>query len=860
MIRIISCLVMAAVLSIPLSARVLNVPGEYTTIQAGIDASSDGDTVLVAPGEYLEHINFNGKRITLTSVAGPEQTVISKAYDGYPLVVIQNGEDSTTVISGFTIIGSTQRGIICGYASPVIENNFIENNTSPYNHGAGIYCLGSAATIRNNRFINNSSYRAGSGNKGGAIAVDACSTLSIVNNIFISNNTSGGGGAIWCVSAAECLIERNLLDNNSTSTGGGGVYLEGCRNLQVINNDILNSNSGGNGGGIYLLNATEVSIINNILYQNDNYGIYSYAEFSGTIDYNCFFENNLGPTYNLIPGAENIQSDPAFLDPFNFDYHLTENSPCIDSGDPSTPGDPDHTRADIGFYYFDQGIRIYDFHLLAPPGRSVFSTVMPTLIWQGTSDSDSCGQVFFNAVWDSDSLFASPESSGLLIDTSYVIFPELERSRNYFWRIWAANDHAAPLPSQETWSFYVDGYPSIPEIFAPLNGADADSATVLAWYASSDPDSFDIVSYSIQIDDDSSFNSPEIDQSGLRSDLLLDDAFAISLAELAGYSNLQNDTRYLWRVKADDNYGLSSNWTDGTNWFYFMAGNHAPFPPLTGFSPANGEEVISLTPLMTWNIARDPDPPDDGDNLSYAMRLSADSAFSGMVCCDTTAPGINQISPSSDLNDNSHYFYQIMTVDDDGLASDWSATQDFWTNHRNVPPDPFYLFSPVDSALQITYNTDFTWGNTIDSDPLSNFTFALQYSADSTFVNNPRTIAGLTDTSFSLPTDSLMLMGRNIYWRVLAIDDDSLVRVGGLPDAETRMIFITITGDANHSGAMNGVDVIYLMTFLAYGGPAPQPLLAGDVNNDCDVNFLDLTFMVNFFAGFGNHPQRGDCR
>ena len=39
-------------------STIINIPADYPTIQQGIDASTDGDTVLVQPGEYY-FINFN---------------------------------------------------------------------------------------------------------------------------------------------------------------------------------------------------------------------------------------------------------------------------------------------------------------------------------------------------------------------------------------------------------------------------------------------------------------------------------------------------------------------------------------------------------------------------------------------------------------------------------------------------------------------------------------------------------------------------------------------------------------------------------------------------------------------------------
>ena len=52
----------------PAFGAIINVPGDQPTIQEGIDASSDGDIVLIQPGIYLENINFHGKCITLASL------------------------------------------------------------------------------------------------------------------------------------------------------------------------------------------------------------------------------------------------------------------------------------------------------------------------------------------------------------------------------------------------------------------------------------------------------------------------------------------------------------------------------------------------------------------------------------------------------------------------------------------------------------------------------------------------------------------------------------------------------------------------------------------------------------------------
>lgn len=54
--------------------RTLQVPSQYKTIQAAIDAANSPDTVLVAPGTYFENVDFKGKAITVKSSAGAAMT------------------------------------------------------------------------------------------------------------------------------------------------------------------------------------------------------------------------------------------------------------------------------------------------------------------------------------------------------------------------------------------------------------------------------------------------------------------------------------------------------------------------------------------------------------------------------------------------------------------------------------------------------------------------------------------------------------------------------------------------------------------------------------------------------------------
>lgn len=95
------CLLICAVAAPASGQRTINVPGNVASIQAGINAASNGDTVLVA---RTRNINFNGKNITVTSSGGAAATIINGNSNGV-VVTFSNAEGRQSVIDGFTIEG-----------------------------------------------------------------------------------------------------------------------------------------------------------------------------------------------------------------------------------------------------------------------------------------------------------------------------------------------------------------------------------------------------------------------------------------------------------------------------------------------------------------------------------------------------------------------------------------------------------------------------------------------------------------------------------------------------------------------------------------------------------------------------------
>lgn len=331
----------------PGGPRLIRVPADEPTIQAGIDAAANGDTVLVADGVYTgvgnRNLDFFGKAITVKSENGPFVTIIDCEHFGRG-VQFRNGETNTSKFIGFTIENGQEPlggggGILTVSTSPVIARCVIRANRA--NTGGGIFCAGGSPTIR--------------------------SCMIVENDAFLDAFRQGGGIRLQ---HSDATIVNCTIANNHATDDGGGVYITGSTSDVRIEHSIIWDNVAG-----ISQDSDQVAV------QSSNTVVVEFSDVEGG---ETDVEMGSG---TLTWGPGNIDSDPFFLNVAGGDFHLSNDSPCIEAGDPAyvPPGaNPTDIDNDPRLFGFAVDMGADEFATCEPVFRQYFPLNGPVAIPDNT--------------------------------------------------------------------------------------------------------------------------------------------------------------------------------------------------------------------------------------------------------------------------------------------------------------------------------------------------------------------------------------------------------------------------------------------------------------------------------------------
>ena len=239
-------------------------------------------------------------------------------------VVAGSGTDPTAVLDGFTITGGSSGGMINYAGSPTVINCTFTHNWTDFD-GGGMCNYDSSPTLINCTFSANASWDDGGGvySQGGSITVTNCT---------FRDNWADEDGAGICVADCSARLVNCRIGANIGARGGGMNSRGGS--VELINCTFGGNSAGMSGAGLWSFR-TNTEATNCIFWDDPSDEIVASRE-------------TLEVTYSNIeggwPGEGNIDADPQFF--FDGDFHLSADSPCIDSGTNDPNGELPASDAD----------------------------------------------------------------------------------------------------------------------------------------------------------------------------------------------------------------------------------------------------------------------------------------------------------------------------------------------------------------------------------------------------------------------------------------------------------------------------------------------------------------------------------
>jgi predicted outer membrane repeat protein len=200
----------------------------YNTVQEGINAATNGQTVRVVGDFFGENIDISGKNLT---IEGGYNSTCTAIVTGTLSRIDGVVSGSVVDVTGGAVV--TLRNLKLGWGS---------------SFGAGLDVLGSSqVTLDNTDIVHNN------GASGGGLYIGSGSQVTLTNGSLVQYNTGSAGGGAIVYGRLNALDTNSDITGNCSTSDGGGTYVSG--GTLYLNNADMHANQAlgatGRGGAIF---------------------------------------------------------------------------------------------------------------------------------------------------------------------------------------------------------------------------------------------------------------------------------------------------------------------------------------------------------------------------------------------------------------------------------------------------------------------------------------------------------------------------------------------------------------------------------------------------------------------------------
>lgn len=804
----------------------IHVPADQPTIQAGINAAVDGDTVLIADGTYTgdgnRDMDFLGKAIVVMSENGPDVCIIDCQGDpGSPhrAFVFHSAEDTLSQLVGVTIAnGGGQR----------------DSALYAWRGGAILCSLNTMPLILDCRFKSNTAM------DGGAIAVLRGSAI-IRGCAFDSNTASISGGALFCEDAAtviatECgfatnrahsnchtirftgdslFLTRCTITGSHTPTGETsfvvGAFSEGVAPFVSIDECVIRDCVARS--SILFLEGKSTIIQSRCW---DNFGIMpdvgempkTFRFDNNTTVSNCIFAGNrstyLGDNAVLSLGAFSSVQSTTIVG--NETFHSSESG----SATPAVEFRGAGGVIENSIIAFNTNVRGVAGEVPQVSCSDVFGNDSGD--WVGAI----AGQLGINGNISADPLLCDSAMADYSLQYSSPCRPENTLcglmgalpvgcdggALNALWVMGEIQDHVVSGAPELSWS---RGKASPQAQFEIEVGSDSDWAVAEMWHPGAIITTDSVVTYSgLALDDGATYHS---------------------------------------RVRIGD----SAFWSDWIQASFRM--NSVPTVPLQ-ISPTEDMEVATALPTMVGVVSADAES--DPQQLQFAIFMD-DSLLveESPLVPATFVPAGDTVNWTSTvpLVENGSYIWAVRAFDGYEHTNYWDAWRVFFVNAIQEAPSSADPVAPRSDSIVYGLHPAFAWEASTDPDPLDSVLYEHRVAIDSLFAFTQETDS-LADTTHAQAAP--LETGRRYWWKVISRDNHGLSAESAVETFRTYK-----PGDVNGSWTVTSADIITLVNYVFKSQPLTVPVCAGKVSGDGQVNASDIIWLVNSVFKGGPEPQAG---